>query len=434
MSIKVSIIDMAEELKLKIDTELTINIKSQKNYGANNYKTIYPYLITDEHAYLPFAYSVKLGLCRPSRNSFPVSTIIFNTVLREEQTEVKKEIIENLNRYGCTIVYAYTGFGKSITTIYIASKLKLKTLIILNRLVLIKQWSDSIKKFCDNATVQCVKPKSKKQDCDFYIINAINVSKMGHDFFSDIGFVIIDEVHLIIAEKISECLKYITPRYVIGLSATPNRFDGMDILFDLYCGESRVHRKLNRHHIAYQVDSKFIPTVELLNGKINWNTVIESQSNDIDRNELIIKIIKFFRYRIFLVICKRISQADYILNRLESDGEDVTGLFGNRMKYNENSRILIGTTGKCSTGFDHPRLDTLLLASDVEAYYQQVLGRIFRTKEGVPIIFDIVDNNSILKKHWRTRRAVYIEQGGQVKNFYKEFKEFKDFKDFKDFE
>ena len=424
MSIKTEIKSMTDELKTKIDNDLTINIESTKNYGPRTSKTIFPFLITNDFAYLPFAYSIKIGLhhSRPPRNIFPVTKIIFNSTLRTEQKEVRKEIIENLNKFGSTIVSAYTGFGKSITTIYIASKLKLKTLIILNRLVLIKQWKESIEKFCDNSTVQCLKPKSIKQDCDFYIINAMNIHKMGHNFFLDIGFVVIDEIHLIVAEKLSSCLQYITPRYIIGLSATPNRFDGLDILFDLYCGESRVFRKLNRHHIAYEVNTKFTPTVELgTNGKINWNSVIESQSNDVSRNELIIKIIKKFNDRIFLVICKRISQATYILQRLEEENEDVTGLFGKRMEYNQNSRILVGTTGKCSTGFDHPRLNTLLLASDVEAYYQQVLGRIFRIKEGTPIVFDLVDNNPILKKHWRTRRAVYIDQGGIVKNFYKEF-------------
>ena len=94
------------------------------------------------------------------------------------------------------------------------------------------------------------------------------------------------------------------------------------------------------------------------------------------------------------------------------------------MTYTQSSRILVGTTGKCSTGFDHPRLNTLLLASDVEAYYQQVLGRCMRTKEGIPIIFDLVDNNSILDKHWRTRRAIYLEHGGIIKDFKKEFPNF----------
>ena len=58
-----------------------------------------------------------------------------------------------------------------------------------------------------------------------------------------------------------------------------------------------------------------------------------------------------------------------------------------------------------------------MLACDVEEYFIQYLGRIFRTKEGLPIIFDLVDNNSILNKHWNTRRKIYQDHGGTVINF-----------------
>ena len=54
-------------------------------------------------------------------------------------------------------------------------------------------------------------------------IDAINVKKMGEDFFKDIGLVICDEIHLIMAEKLSSCMQFIFPRYLIGLSATPHR-------------------------------------------------------------------------------------------------------------------------------------------------------------------------------------------------------------------
>ena len=431
MSIKINIDNMEDTLREEIHKELSLKIEISSYGGCKKYKTIYPYhtvsinnnIGSTEYALLPFSYSVNKGFSRPDRKSFPKAIIKFKSELRKEQIELRDEVETHLTTGGSTIISAYTGFGKSITAINIASRIKLKTLIILNRLVLMKQWEDSINNFCsDTIKVQCVKPKSLKKDCEFYIMNATNIPKMGLDFFSDIGFVIIDEIHLIIAEKLSECLQYITPRYLIGLSATPIRQDDLNCLFDLYCGKTRVFRKLNREHIAYKVKTNFEPTVEMAsNGKINWNTIIESQSNDINRNELIIKIVKFFQDRVFLIICKRISQANYLLDRLIEENEDVTGLFGKRMTYTQSSRILVGTTGKCSTGFDHPRLNTLLLASDVEAYYQQVLGRCMRTKEGIPIIFDLVDNNKILDKHWRTRRSVYLEHGGTIKDFKKEF-------------
>ena len=132
---------------------------------------------------------------------------------------------------------------------------------------------------------------------------------------------------------------------------------------------------------------------------------------------LIVKIISHFKDRTFLVLVKRISQGEYLESKLNEIGENVTSLLGKNQIFDVTSRILIGTTSKVGTGFDHPKLNTLMLACDVEEYFIQYMGRIFRTKEGLPIIFDLVDNNSILNKHWNTRRKVYQDHGGTVINF-----------------
>ncbi len=63
-------------------------------------------------------------------------------------------------------------------------------------------------------------------------------------------------------------------------------------------------------------------------------------------------------------------------------------------------RFLIGTSAKIGTGFDFDKLDTLLLAADVVEYYIQFIGRIMRKDDVNPIIFDLVDNNKTLQKHY----------------------------------
>jgi superfamily II DNA or RNA helicase len=159
-------------------------------------------------------------------------------------------------------------------------------------------------------------------------------------------------------------------------------------------------------------------------GKVDWGSVLESQCGNEGRNELVIKIVKYFKDRVFIVLCKRVNQAEYLERRLREDGEDVTSLIGKNQEYEQKSRILIGTVGKTGVGFDHPRLNALILASDVEQYFIQYLGRVFRTQEGEPLIFDLVDQFSLLEKHFKTRVAVYVEHGGIVKNFNKEFSDF----------
>jgi superfamily II DNA or RNA helicase len=237
---------------------------------------------------------------------------------------------------------------------------------------------------------------------------------------------VVHNCHLIMAESLSKSMQQILPRYVLGLSATPYREDDLNILLDLYFGTNKIDRKLYREHKVYKLNTSFTPPVELAkNGKINWGVILDSQSLNKNRNEMIVNIVKFFPDRVFLILCKRVDQGEYIVTRLREENEDVTSLIGKQQEYEQKSRILVGTTGKCSVGFDHPRLNTLLLASDMQAYFVQVLGRIMRTQEGIPMVIDIVDKNPILERHYKVRHSVYLEHGGIIKDFSKEFKDFK---------
>jgi len=423
MSRKVSISSLTDKQLENISNELQIQQEASK-YSFNATPITISLLDTEQDdLFLPFAYAKKFP--RPERESFPSTDIPSECKLRDYQKSVKIEALNSLNLTGSVIISCYCGFGKTFLGLYIATKLKLKTLIVCNRIQLIKQWVESIQKFFPEATSQVLTAQSKMKDCDFYIVNATNVPKHSRSFYASIGCLIVDECHLILAEKLSSCMRYIFPRYLIGLSATPYRPDGLDILFDMYFGKTKVVRKLHRLHTVYRINTGIKPEVELNRmGKVDWGSVIASQCDNEVRNEMIIKVIKHFSDRVFLVLCKRVSQANFLVKRLEEEGEDVTSLIGKNQEYEKTSRILIGTSGKLGTGFDHPRLDSMILASDVEQYFVQYLGRVFRREDVTPFIFDFVDNYGLLIKHFRTRNSVYLEHGGIVKDFSKEFPNF----------
>jgi superfamily II DNA or RNA helicase len=98
---------------------------------------------------------------------------------------------------------------------------------------------------------------------------------------------------------------------------------------------------------------------------------------------------------------------------------------GAMKKYNKDARILVATGSKAGTGFDHAKMDMLILASDAESLYDQYLGRVMRRQDTCPIIVDIVDNFSVFTKHYNTRMISYTKTGGEVKDFYQNFPEFK---------
>ena len=416
MSLTINLTELSFENREKIRTEL--EIKLENKYGIGQPRYIYPYIIEGDNIKLPFAYAVSLQIHRPKRELFPPINIKFDGELRPEQKIVRINALKCLSNTGSVMISAYPGFGKTAGAINLATSIKFKTLIIVNKIVLIKQWKESILKFCPTAKVQTLTAQSKKQDVDFYIINAQNTEKMGKTFFADIGTCVVDEAHMIMAETLSKSLQYVYPRYLIGLTATPYRPDGLDVLLNFYFGKYKIIRKLHREHTAYKVSTGFKPPVEkTIQGRINWGSILDAQANNDERNDLIIRIIQHLSDRNFLVLAKRVEQGKYLVNSLKKYGESVTDLIGSNQEFDPEARILIGTCQKVGVGFDHSKLDTLLLATDLEEYFVQYLGRIFRKKDNTPIVFDLVDENSILNKHFNTRRKVYQEHGGIVKDF-----------------
>lgn len=407
----------------KLEKELQVQQEPSKYAKFAVPKIITTYSVENGVVHIPFAYDTNLPT--PERKSFPNFEAKFTGKLREHQLDVKSEAIQTMNKSGSVIISCYPGFGKTCLGIYIACQVKLTTLILCHRVVLIEQWKKAILSFCPNARVQIINAKCKLLPSDFYIINAQNVKKFPREFFKNIGFLIVDELHIIMAEKISFCMTSFTPRYVLGLSATPYRNDGLDILLDLYCGKHKIERKLVRNHNAYFYQTGFTPEMKLNKmGKVDWGSVLASQCSNVERNELIIKLIKYFSDRVFIVLSKRVEQARYLVDRLKEEKEDVTSLIGSEQTFCEKSRILVGIGQKAGVGFDHPRLNAMILASDFEDYFIQYLGRIFRTETGEPMIIDLVDNNPILKKHFETRKNIYTEHGGKIRNFKIEFPDF----------
>lgn len=410
MSVRVPLSDLDDENRAKICNELQIELPKTRQW-------VYPYHLEDDTVFIPYHYGIRQGYKVPSRSSFPSADIEFSGSLREYQREVKRDALRELNAKHSCVLSLHVGWGKSIFAVYMASRLKMKTLILVNRLVLAKQWKDLIATVCPASSFQMVKSKQELDPaCDFYLMNAINATKKPLGFFDTIGTVIVDELHLICAKTLFKAFFYLNPRYLLGLSATPRRPDGLDALIDLYFGPHRITKALTRQHTVYCIQTGFkIPFTYTYDGRIDWNSVLNGQAEHEERTELILRILQHFSSRSFLVLCKRISQGEMLVEQLQQRGESVTDLLGLKRDFDEEARIVVATTQKCGVGFSHDKLDALLLASDVEEYFIQYLGRVFRTPEVEPIVFDLVDNQSVLKKHFATRRKVYHEVGGQIR-------------------
>ena len=121
MSRQLTIKELSAPTKKAIQSDLELRIdpnegkKGKKTYAK--VRTVYPIEVTDEHAYVPFAYGRTAPggpHKRPPRNTFPTRDMKFEGALRPEQKIVKKECLRDLGSTGSSIIAAYPGFGKCL--------------------------------------------------------------------------------------------------------------------------------------------------------------------------------------------------------------------------------------------------------------------------------------------------------------------------------
>jgi hypothetical protein len=130
------------------------------------------------------------------------------------------------------------GFGKTTVSLAIACKLGYRTMIVVHKEFLANQWRERIQQFCPGATIGIVQQNKKETDCDFVIAMLQSLSLKEYSFgdFDSIGTLIVDEAHHICAKVFSQSLFKMCPKHIYGLSATPNRKDGLTKVLHWFMG------------------------------------------------------------------------------------------------------------------------------------------------------------------------------------------------------
>ena len=409
MSIQVSVSTLSVALATTVETELRVCLDKPA-------RVIQPFDVGELDVSLPYAFARKHAQLPPEKSSYPRTAASFRGQLRPYQQVVKREVVDRLRKTGHALLALHVGWGKSVLALYLACKLGLKTLIIVPKLVLAKQWVQLAESLCENARVQFVASgKTVDNRADILVVNIATMVRRPASDWAGIGTVVADELHQLCSAQNHVALLRVTPFYLLGLSATPTRPDALNALIPWFFGESVLERSLHREHRVYPVRTGIeIPQQYTFDGRVDWNGVLQIQAEHDQRNGMIVTLLRHFPHRNFLVLVKRINQGVRLVSLLRAVGERVTDLLGNAKQFDQSARILVATAQKCGVGFSHDRLDALLLASDLEEYFIQYLGRVFRTPDVQPVVIDLVDTHGILQKHFRTRKKVYQSVGGIV--------------------
>jgi superfamily II DNA or RNA helicase len=401
--------------------------------------------------------------------------------------DYQEKIIDHfITSGGNGLICVPCGRGKTFMALNIAVRLGRKCLIVVDKEFLMNQWKGEIENYIDGATVGILQgstcqvgsetvygkpytanelkemckesklkvsgskdellkrladagidttPKSTTIEYDITIcmIQTICLREFPLDAFKDYGFTIFDECHHLGAQHFSGALRKIQTKWMLGLSATPNRDDGLTKVFEYYLGKAVYEEKTREpdptvvvRAVWYQDEDPAYADVPVnYKGETITARLLTQVVDCTRRTELVLKILKELaeeKDRQILVLSERICHLDAIYADLDAENKAVSdekykvGYYIGGMKqaildYNAtNCQILLGTYAMASEAMNIKTLNTMIMASPRKKI-EQSTGRILRTRpenrKVDPLIVDIIDQHETYVRQWWTRSKYY---------------------------
>lgn len=355
----------------------------------------------------------------------------FTGTLRADQKTAVKEILKS----DIGVLSAPTAFGKTVVAAALIAKRKVSALILVHRTELLRQWQERLATFLDLPTGTPGAIGGGKNTPSGHIDIAVMQSLSRRDdlgvLLDNYGHILVDECHHLSAFSFEAILKQAKAKYVIGLTATPIRRDGHQPIIFMQCGPIR-HSATKPESAPGQLEvwSQSLDPPEIpVESPIQ--DVFRILVNDAKRNLRITHDIvsAYGEGRKVLVLTERTEHLHFLHEALGGSIEHLFVLHG-RLSGKQRAtvyaaldalgdtspRVLLATGRLIGEGFDHPPLDTLVLAMPIswKGTLQQYAGRLHRehaSKKDVRIYDYVEHEHPQLARMWDKRLRGYRAMG-----------------------
>jgi superfamily II DNA or RNA helicase len=371
---------------------------------------------------------------RDERCAGDVLDVRFVGTLRPDQEEAVAAILER----DMGVLSATTAFGKTVVAAAMIARRGVNTLVLVHRTALLYQWQERLRAFLNVGTVIGTigggksKPSSR---IDIALMQSLSRQGEVDRLVENYGHIIIDECHHVGAISFDAILKRTKARFLLGLTATPIRRDGLHPIIFMRCGPLRYTAATaagapkDLEVVAYSHST----SIDLAADE-GIQAVFRHLAEDVERTAAIAGQVMaaYAQGGKVLVLTERTEHLEAIRDALW-ELETLPFMLHGRMSRNHRAavvaelealsedapRILLATGKLVGEGFDHPPLDTLVLAMPVSwrGTLQQYAGRLHREHAGKTKvrIIDFVDTgHPALIRMWEKRQRGYRAMGYQV--------------------
>jgi superfamily II DNA or RNA helicase/HKD family nuclease len=316
--------------------------------------------------------------------------------------------------YDKAMVVMATGLGKTYLAAFFARRFP-KVLFIAHREEILRQAKRSFQRVISNKRFGIYDRNEKEKDADIIFASIFTLSMKKHlKAFSKDAFdlIIIDEFHHAAARSYQRVLDYFEPKFLLGITATPDRNDNKDVY--AICGGNVAYKIdfieavqrgwLAPFHYYGVYDDTDYSKIKWLGNRYDEAELLQAQLKE-EMADKILKAWEKYKKTRTLVFCSSIKQADFLSNyfrkrnyrtvSLHSKQTDITRDRGIAM-LEKGELDAIFTVDLFNEGVDIPSVDTLLFVRPTESLtvFTQQVGRGLRLYEGKNycVIIDLIGN------------------------------------------
>jgi len=369
----------------------------------------------------------------------------FNGILRveQQQPEASDKVVSQLRSQGGAVLVLPCGYGKTTVALDIVSRVQGRALILVHKSVLLTQWEERIAQFLPSAKIGILRGDRMEADQSMDIVIGMlqSVYQRGCEYkhmLSGFNLLIVDEAHRVPAATFFSAVKSVSARFTLGLTATPDRRDGMTGLLYAALGDVafQVQREPSSQAFACVKEICCSPDVreKTLYGKhtVNFSKLITDLSKDKMRTHSIVEDIAavLCRPRYVIVLADRTALLKDIQTQLMSlqipclldDPHGGARVIIGSTKASErddalSAIVVLSTFSLAAEGLDRARLDTLVLATPKGDITQSV-GRILRqhADKQPPLVLDYIDSvaSGVLTGLRRKREKCLKQHGFKI--------------------